>query len=251
VGISALDRKRLWGKSANRCAICRESLTRPEDAESPEAVVGHEAHIVGEKSGAARYTPLDPKTRDAYENRILLCPTDHTIVDKQKAAWSVERLRQIKQDHEVLMRNRTADPSKPNVALPEEVELSWVVGGAALVQLVSGAYGFVYEIDESLADNRRHTATELVATAFDIGEIAADLTPAEREEASALLSELWKGAIAAELVVLGARVDAEYRDGGRPLHWPTAILRVRDAAAMARLNEAPAAVPRRVGRFPQ
>jgi len=235
--ISTLDRKRLWGKAANRCALCREPLTRPEDAKSPEVVVGQEAHIVGEKPGAARYAPLEPSVRDAYTNMILLCPTDHTIVDKQQGTWSLECLRQAKTDHERLMHERTADPSKAGVVLPPEVELSWMIGGAALLQLVAGAHGFIYEIDEGLAPPRRDAATSLVSTAVDLGELAPEFSVEEREEAIKTLSELWKAALSADLAVLGARVDGEYRDGGRPLHWPTAILHIRDAAAHAESRE--------------
>ena len=196
-------------------------------------VIGEEAHIVGEKPGAARYEALEPSARDGYENRILLCPTDHTIVDKQEEAWPTERLRHAKTDHENLMHERTADPSKAGVVLPSEVALSWIVGGAALLQLTDGAYGCIYEIDEALTSTRRDAATSLVSTAVELGELAPEFSVEEREEAIALLSELWKAALSADLVVLGARADGEYRDGGRPLHWPTAILHVRNAASSA------------------
>jgi hypothetical protein len=231
--ISTLDRKRLWGKAANRCVVCREPLTRPEDAGSPEVVIGEEAHIVGEKPGAARHETLEPNVRDGYANRILLCPTHHTLVDKQEDAWPVERLRQAKTDHENLMHERTADPSKARIVLPPEVVLSWIVGGGALLQLMEGAHGFIYEIDESLTSTRREAATSLVSTAVDLGELAPEFSIEEREEAINLLSELWRAARSADLAVLGARADAEYREGHWPLHWPTAILRVLDAASVA------------------
>ncbi len=45
--------------------------------------------------------PLDE--RDRYENLILLCEEHHHIVDSQVATYPVERLRQMKYDHESLI----------------------------------------------------------------------------------------------------------------------------------------------------
>lgn len=42
--------------------------------------------------------------REDASNYLLLCPTCHTEVDKNLADWPVERLRQLKTDHEAWVR---------------------------------------------------------------------------------------------------------------------------------------------------
>jgi len=59
------------------------------------------AHIEGEKPGAARYNANMPyEERNNYQNFILLCPTHHTIIDKDENQYTVEKLRQLKKEHE-------------------------------------------------------------------------------------------------------------------------------------------------------
>lgn len=113
-----IDKKLLWGKSGNRCAIqnCRRELS---EAGNPEAVIGEMAHIRGEAPSAARYDQnMTDEERDAYANRILLCPTHHTIIDKQVADYSVEILNQIKSDHEGWVRE-TLEKEMPHVTFAE------------------------------------------------------------------------------------------------------------------------------------
>jgi hypothetical protein len=86
------DRKLLWGKAENRCAICGVALSRPPDAGDAEALIGEEAQIIGPRSSAARYEPLEPAISEGYGNRILLCPNHHTEVDRQTSEWTAERL---------------------------------------------------------------------------------------------------------------------------------------------------------------
>lgn len=71
-----------------------------------EIAIGEEAHIVGARPGSARYRPLPERERDAYENRILLCPTDHTVIDGQPELWTVTALLTLKQAHEETMTSR-------------------------------------------------------------------------------------------------------------------------------------------------
>lgn len=73
VGVTDETRKRLWGKSGNRCAVCRQELIRLDSGKKPGALVGQEAHIVARSPGGPRYMLLDPATRDGYDNLILLC----------------------------------------------------------------------------------------------------------------------------------------------------------------------------------
>jgi hypothetical protein len=86
------DRKRLWALSGGVCGFpdCGVELAGNPGADK---VLGEEAHIKGEKLGAARYDPAQcDEERDGYDNRILLCPTHHTMVDSNETQYTVMAL---------------------------------------------------------------------------------------------------------------------------------------------------------------
>jgi hypothetical protein len=89
------DIKILWGRSGNRCAICKLELT----ADGAIETLGEMAHIVGQSQNGPRGNH-ELTDRDTYDNLILLCPTHHVEIDKNHAAWPIKRLRTIKADHE-------------------------------------------------------------------------------------------------------------------------------------------------------
>lgn len=92
--------KLLWGKAQARCAICKVNLIKSSQ-EGKEFLVGEMAHIEGENIGSARYNQgMTDEERAAYGNLVLLCPTHHTEIDKNSHHYPVEKLRQIKKDHE-------------------------------------------------------------------------------------------------------------------------------------------------------
>jgi hypothetical protein len=114
VSITVTSRKLLWGRAGDRCAWpdCDQLLSI--DLHDPEtavlikhgALIGEEAHIRSGQVGGPRYQ-ADYDKVDEYENLILLCPTHHTIVDKDNGAgWSVESLEHMKSDHELIVRSR-------------------------------------------------------------------------------------------------------------------------------------------------
>ena len=92
MAITDRTRKLLWGSAGGRCAICGRMLTEAPAEPDPAVVVGEECHIVSEKPDGPRYRPLELAQVNAYDNLILLCPSDHEIVDKQPLHYSEERL---------------------------------------------------------------------------------------------------------------------------------------------------------------
>jgi hypothetical protein len=89
--------KILWGRSGNRCSICKLELTPDGDKET----LGEMAHIVARSSDGPRgVSSLSLGERDCYKNLILLCPTHHIDIDKNCNDWSVEKLQNIKNNHE-------------------------------------------------------------------------------------------------------------------------------------------------------
>jgi tetratricopeptide (TPR) repeat protein len=100
VSISDKDRKILWGRSGNRCALCRRILVAERTSADNDAVVGDEAHIAARSPGGPRYGECPPDLVDGYENLILLCKVDHKKVDDQSQHFTAARLRQVKAEHE-------------------------------------------------------------------------------------------------------------------------------------------------------
>lgn len=106
------DLKILWGKAAGRCAITRKRLvaTASEAVPSKNILLGENCHIVGEKQRAARgKSTLTLAERNRYPNLILLCAEEHTRIDQDPSAWPVEKLHQIKADHELWVEERLAE----------------------------------------------------------------------------------------------------------------------------------------------
>lgn len=104
------DIKLLWGRAANRCALCRIELSQDAEGTPVSYILGEQAHIIGEKEDAPRgKSVLSIEERNCYHNIILLCPTDHTEIDKNEADWPIERLYQKKSKHELWVRETLSD----------------------------------------------------------------------------------------------------------------------------------------------
>jgi hypothetical protein len=87
----------LYAKSGNRCAF--PNCTIP--ISDGQVLLGEAAHIKAEGSGGPRYdADQTAEERRGYDNLILLCLIHHKFVDDDPIAYTVERLRQMKCDHE-------------------------------------------------------------------------------------------------------------------------------------------------------
>ncbi|MBH8575141.1 HNH endonuclease [Nostocaceae cyanobacterium CENA369] len=105
--ISQRDIKLLWGRAASRCAFpsCRLQLTQDSETTSSSILIGEQAHIVAKESNGPRGNSLlTPDERDSYDNLILLCPTHHTIIDKNVEDFPIEKLHALKTNHELWVR---------------------------------------------------------------------------------------------------------------------------------------------------
>jgi hypothetical protein len=91
---------------------CRIELFATEPSYDPICNFGDMAHMAASSDGGPRPdSALSPKDRDKYENLILLCKNHHYgTVDGLEEAYPIERLRQIKKDHEAWV--RTALPER-------------------------------------------------------------------------------------------------------------------------------------------
>lgn len=110
MSISDKTRKILWGRSGNRCAICKNELVIDSTEQDDESVIADECHIISSKPNGPRHDPSYPADKlDSYDNMILLCRTHHKMVDDQSATYTTNCLRQVKSDHEVWVSQKLRD----------------------------------------------------------------------------------------------------------------------------------------------
>jgi len=96
-GPSITDIKLLFARSGNRCAFPK--CTAPVALN--ETLTGEVCHIKGVRPGSARHDPMQPsEERHQYQNLVLMCPTHHTVIDDDETSYTVERLQQMKREHE-------------------------------------------------------------------------------------------------------------------------------------------------------
>jgi hypothetical protein len=101
MAITDKTRKILWGRSGNRCAVCRHELLVDATPADEESVVGDECHIISGKCQGPRYGPTFLLNRlDEPDNLILLCRVHHKMVDDQHETYTTEVLRSLKVNHE-------------------------------------------------------------------------------------------------------------------------------------------------------
>lgn len=114
--ITQPDLKALAQKSGNRCAFpeCGALLLEPGLNEQEQVILSNIAHIVGKKEDGPRgrhHLPME--LRDKENNLILLCRNHHAIVDDRPQYYTVERLRQMKLDHENRIEKAAGQATKP------------------------------------------------------------------------------------------------------------------------------------------
>ena len=100
--ISVLTRKRLWGRSGNRCSIptCRKHLELSATELDCASTLAEECHIRPQSPRGPRGTDVSVGDINVYDNLLLLCPNHHKEVDCHRNTYPIERLRAIKADHE-------------------------------------------------------------------------------------------------------------------------------------------------------
>ena len=128
--------KRLYAVSGNRCAFPRCPL--PLIDEQSGKVTGRVCHIKAKNPGGPRYdsTQTDAQ-RNNFDNLILLCPIHHDVIDSDVEAYTVDRLSQMKRDHETTNAG-TAEPPVEVAAALLDASHATVSGSVILAVNQSG-----------------------------------------------------------------------------------------------------------------
>jgi hypothetical protein len=100
MSITTKTRKILWGRSGNRCAICKTELVLEKDPFNRNLNIGEECHIISKRDNGPRHQEKKDFDYDDSENLLLLCCNHHTMIDEQVEKFPVEKLIEIKKQHE-------------------------------------------------------------------------------------------------------------------------------------------------------
>jgi len=238
VPLTDRDRKLLWGRSAGCCAMCKSPLTWDETDVDPAAVLGVEAHIVSGRPGGPRFRPLASAEVDRYDNLLLLCPNDHTRVDRQLTHFSEERLREIKAEHEKWakerqqqsprLRLRDAKPGVPTKVVP-------IATAADLLRIVDDIHTLNYSKPDDLADNELELIGSFLQEMTDwMDVLGMGSEPRARFDAERDLRRGLEEVQSGGFVLFGGTRQQILEGGiGPPESWRTGVLvveRARDAS---------------------
>ena len=236
------ERNLLYADSGNECAFpgCRERLVKPGEQSAKAVNVGQAAHIVAaSRQGPRGGAPLNDEERDVRAaNRILVCPTHHSEIDRQPLVYTVEVLRQMKADHE--RRHRREPPPTatvasrsvterlhssllPVVGLPMVVESASVVDPkmsegevAASLRYPKGSRGIVFPFiirDSRLwtfshLGQRQHPFRSIINSDFEVIDL---IELAATDEGHRRVVALLNRALGRHLGMHGVRFDREHQ----------------------------------------
>lgn len=203
MGISNKTRKVLWGRSGNRCAMCRKELVADATVADNESVVGDECHIIsGQVNGPRHDTEFPVDQIDAIDNLILLCKVHHKIIDDQCETYTVGLLLSLKSNHEEWVRTALDQSTPEGIKIRQIKEnipnhLVRLVTGRDLLTILSDAHGYQFEHDEPKSEAEASLLASFLQGAQDYGELSADLDAGDSVQTayrlSFLLNELEEG----------------------------------------------------------
>lgn len=236
MAISNKTRKILWGRSGNRCAICKNEIIINSTPKDDESVVAEECHIISQQANGPRHDPSYPDEKlDAYENLILLCRTHHKLVDDQELTFTADILRQMKVNHELWVTEKLSENQKEDkpVKLRRVKQnipdvLLRLTNGKEILDLVTGAMAYAFDHDELKSQDEVELVGGFLQLAQDWGELSDNLEAGGRVQTAYDLTASIQELEEAGFLVFGGR-EVQILEGGAqatPSNWPVAIMRV-------------------------
>lgn len=248
--ISDKTRKILWGKSGNRCAICRQRLVVDPTELDSESVVGDECHIISGAKNGPRYDPYFPPAEiDEVSNLILLCRVHHKMVDDQVETYTAELLRSIGTNHGHWVEQKLKDyPQVPPVQIKRikseiPAQLPVILSGKELLNLAMGCHGSYTNYNDDLNDEETDLVGGFIQEVTDWADLAEGLEPVERIRAAKSITDDIRTLNERGFMVFAA-VENQRMEGGngppsmfRVLHL--SVMRRSDSNVISKQNENP------------
>lgn len=233
MNISDKTRKLLWGRSGNRCAICRHELSIDKNQNDNESIIGEECHIVSVKENGPRHdSQYKRESVDSYDNLILLCRIHHKQVDDQYYTYSTTVLREIKKNHEKWISERLNDePETPDVHIKrlkgnKPKYLRRLTTGQEILNIISNASSFQYKHDE-LQDKYEVEKIGYFLDLVNDCDVLMDLSPGQRVELSFDLTKEIEKLNKYGFWVFGEVENHILDSNGRKSNWTMAIIEIK------------------------
>lgn len=235
MAITDKTRKILWGKSGNKCAICKQELVREDNFQSNYSIIGEECHIISGKKNGPRYDPSFPVEKlDSYENLILLCASDHKMIDDFSEIYTVEKLRQIKEQHEKwVSKNIYGEDMVPKIKLIKQKIPDYLIqinSGKELLNIIEGAHAFSYDYDNIEKEEELRIISSFYDFVYDWGDLAYELGPGANLKIEYDFTKYIETLSKYGLSVFGGRIVKIFeKEDGKIFDWITAIIKVLHA----------------------
>ncbi len=233
MSISSKTRKLLWGRSGNRCAICRKELISNHTAKDDESIVGDECHIISKESNGPRHDPNFPKDKiDNYGNLILLCKVHHKIIDDQEKRFTTNKLHEIKKEHENWVCKNLSHSLKQNKLVVKRIKdnipqfLVKFTSGSELLNILIGACAFDFDHDELKTEEEVNIISSFLQNTQEIGDFGLDLDSSDKVRISYDLSKEIQELENRGFWVFGGREIRKLESNGEISDWPMAIIRI-------------------------
>ena len=234
MAITDRTRKVLWGRSGNRCAICKNTLVVDATTNDDESVVGEECHIVSAAESGPRHDSAYPENQfDDYVNLILLCRTHHKMVDDQVDTYNSDILLRMKKNHEEWVTKKLDEPENKRVRITRRREnvpkhLHPIFTGKELFDLVAQASGYLFDYEELETEDEVGLVSDFLQNLQDWGEVSDDLESGNRVKAAYTIQQELEILRVAGFCIFGAS-ETRYLEGGissEPTPLGTAIVKV-------------------------
>jgi hypothetical protein len=213
-------RKILWGKSGNRCAVCRQHLVIDETGVDDESVVGDECHIVSGAAGGPRHdVTMDPSRIDDLTNLVLLCRVHHKMVDDQCETYTADVLLSIRKNHERWVESKFSESADtPPVRLKRfkseiPMVLKIVESGQELFNFAANSHASTQDPGEDLSESEVEMVGSFLQSLSDWSDIANDLEPIDRVRAMKSIGDDIKTLKAPGFLVFAAQ-ERQRLEGG-------------------------------------
>lgn len=245
MSISDRTRKLLWGRSGNRCGICRHELIVDATPADDESVIGDECHILSTKVCGPRYDQSCPREKlDAYDNLILLCRTHHKMVDDQSETYTADILRWMKATHAVWVSAKLADAPAPKPITVRRVKentpefLTRLLTGQQVLNLVEGMHALSSFHDEVSSSEEAAIIGRLFDLMSDWADFGDEYSMSARLRSEMEVSDLIREIEEAGFLVFGGR-EVQVLEGGllaASQDFPVTIIQVlrKDTPAVTR-----------------
>ncbi len=236
MGISSKTRKNLWGKSGNRCSICKIELFSKRKDED-EFNIGEECHIISSKINGPRHKP-NIDDYDLYYNLILLCRNHHKEIDELTDTYTEELLRYVKLNHENWVK-ATLDSSIDKDRILSPQFLTRITSGKELLNIISNSHGYITDYDEVENEEDAEYIGGIFQELTDYGDISGMVEMYDKVKMGLQLNELLKDLEKKGYFLFGERNIKKIKlETGDVDNWSiaTIIIKKKDSEEIVRVN---------------